>query len=80
MENILNEFGKAVYMLRKSKNLTQEKLAEIAGFDRTYIGRIERGERNITLKNIEKLAKALNVSIHQIFQIVENNKNKKSGG
>lgn len=47
--------------------LSQEKLAVKAGVHRTYIGMIERGEKNVTIVNIEKLAKALNVSIKELF-------------
>lgn len=61
-------FGKNLKQLRKKKNLTQEKLAEHAGLDRTYIGGIERGERNISLINIEKIAKALDIEIYEFFQ------------
>ncbi len=63
MSDILIGFGKAIAIIRNKKNLTQEKLAELANLDRTYIGRVERGKRNISLKNIEKIAKALNISI-----------------
>ena len=52
--------------LRKDKKLTQEQLAELAGVHRTYIGMIERAEKNITLCNILKIAKALNVKIGQL--------------
>ena len=60
-ESILNLFGKNVRVLRQKKGLSQEKLAEIAGLHRTYIGMIERAEKNITLLNIAKIAKALKV-------------------
>jgi len=60
-ESILGLFGKNVRELRQKKGLSQEKLAEIAGLHRTYIGMIERAEKNITLLNIAKIAKALKV-------------------
>jgi transcriptional regulator with XRE-family HTH domain len=47
---------------RLSQKITQEKLAELAGLHRTYVGSVERGERNISIDNIEALAKALRVS------------------
>ena len=53
--------------LRKLKNLSQEKLAFRADLHRTYIGMIERAEKNITLLNIEKIANALEVSINDLF-------------
>lgn len=64
---ILVEFGKKIQQIRKEQNLSQEKLAELADLHRTYIGMIERGEKNITLVNIEKIARALKVTISDIF-------------
>lgn len=65
--NILIDFGDRIRELRKAKGISQEELAERAGLHRTYIGMIERAEKNITLINIEKLAIALNVEIKQLF-------------
>jgi transcriptional regulator with XRE-family HTH domain len=67
MVDILKEFGQKVLHYRRKKNLSQEHLAELASLHRTYIGQIETGKRNIALKNIEKLAKALGVSIKDLF-------------
>ena len=64
---ILKSFGKRVQLERVKRNLSQEELAEKAGVHRTYIGMIERAEKNITLQNIEKIAKALNVKIKDLF-------------
>jgi len=64
---ILVYFGDRVRELRKSKGLSQEALAEKANVHRTYIGMIERAEKNITLKNIEKISNALKVKIRDIF-------------
>jgi len=66
--NILTQFGKNVSKLRKSQNMSQEQLAQKSGLHRTHIGMIERAERNITLLNIEKLAKGLGVSIDELFR------------
>ena len=66
-ENILIQFGQKVQRLRNEKGLSQEQLAEIAHVHRTYIGMIERAEKNITLLNIEKIAKALKVNIMDLF-------------
>lgn len=66
-EPILLHFGKQVQQLRKDRNLSQEQLAELAGVHRTYIGMIERAEKNITLYNIERIAKALEVNIKDLF-------------
>lgn len=62
------KFGERVRTLRNALGLSQEKLAEKAGVHRTYIGMIERGEKNITLSNIEKIASALGVSVDTLFK------------
>lgn len=64
---ILKKFGKRIRALRKERNLSQEELAAKANLHRTYIGMIERAEKNITLSNIGKLASALKVPIKQLF-------------
>ena len=56
---ILEKFGSRIRAERTKRGLSQERLAELAKVHRTYIGMIERGEKNITLINIEKIAKAL---------------------
>lgn len=66
-EPILLAFGRRVQGLRKEHNLSQEQLADLAGVHRTYIGMIERAEKNITLCNIERIAKALEVNIKDLF-------------
>jgi len=63
----LKQFGKQVRLLRKSQELSQEDLAEKAGLHSTYIGGIERGERNLSLKSIDKIAKALRTDIREFF-------------
>ena len=65
-KNILEIFGKNVREYRQANGLSQERLAEEAGFHRTYISMVERGERNISLKNIVHLAQALKVSISDL--------------
>jgi transcriptional regulator with XRE-family HTH domain len=66
-KNILLHFGEKVRDLRKEKGLSQEQLAFKADLHRTYIGMIERAEKNITLINVEKIAKALGVKITELF-------------
>jgi|TARA_B110000908_G_C9929302_1_gene303170 transcriptional regulator with XRE-family HTH domain len=66
-QNILIIFGKRVRELRKRKDLSQEELAFKADLHRTYIGMIERAEKNITLVNIEKIALALEVNIKELI-------------
>lgn len=56
-------FGMQVRKFRNERGLSQEAFADLCGLDRTYIGGIERGERNVALKNIERIANALGISI-----------------
>jgi len=65
---ILIKFGKKVREERARLGLSQEELASRAGVHRTYIGMIERAEKNITLENIEKVSKALKISISDFFK------------
>jgi transcriptional regulator with XRE-family HTH domain len=65
--NILINFGEKVREIRKEKELSQEELAHKADLHRTYIGMIERAEKNITLLNIEKIANALEVNIKELI-------------
>lgn len=64
--NILIRFGDRVRNLRKAKGFSQEAFADECGLDRTYVGGIERGERNLALKNIEVIATALDISISEL--------------
>ncbi|QKJ31750.1 helix-turn-helix transcriptional regulator [Mucilaginibacter mali] len=64
---LLKEFGTRVKTLRANKKLSQEALSRNTGFHRTYIGMIERGERNISLINIAVFAKAFEISISQLL-------------
>ena len=65
---ILREFGLRIQEERKKLGMSQEELAFRAGMHRTYIGMIERAERNITLSNIKKLADALQLNIKDLFE------------
>lgn len=65
--DILIKFGDRVRELRIQKKLSQEQLAHLADVHRTYIGMIERAEKNITLINIEKIAKALDIELKDFF-------------
>jgi len=65
--NILEKFGEKIKEYRKLKGLSQEQLAEKANLHRTYIGMIERAEKNITLLNIEKIANALDLKITDLI-------------
>ena len=66
--SVTKKFGKRVRKLRNEKGMSQEDLADICGLDRTYISGIERGIRNVALKNIEALAKGLGVPISKLFE------------
>jgi transcriptional regulator with XRE-family HTH domain len=61
-------FGERMKKLRLQKGLSQERLGDIAGLHRTYIGSIERGEQNISVDNIAKIAKALKVKPSHLFE------------
>lgn len=64
---VLISFGKRIRKLRDERGISQEKLGNLADVHRTYVGMIERGEKNITLTNIEKFAKAFKVNIKDLF-------------
>jgi transcriptional regulator with XRE-family HTH domain len=66
--SVTEKFGKRIRTLRKERGLSQEDLAELSGLDRTYISGIERGIRNVALRNIEALAQALGVSLADLFE------------
>ena len=72
-QKILIQFGNKVREIRKEKGFSQEELAHRANLHRTYIGMIERAEKNITLLNIEKIANALEVNINELM-ILNNGK------
>jgi transcriptional regulator with XRE-family HTH domain len=69
--DIRDRFGFAVKTRREELGLTQEDLAELAGIHRTYLSDIERGTRNPSLINIERLAAALDCRMSELFQLVE---------
>jgi transcriptional regulator with XRE-family HTH domain len=59
-------FGKRIREVRRSKGISQEKLAELAGIDRSYMGNIERGEKNVTLKKAYEICDALGIEIQEL--------------
>jgi transcriptional regulator with XRE-family HTH domain len=67
-EDVRIRFGKAVRHRRNKLGVSQEAFADMCGLDRTYIGGIERGERNVALVNIEKIAKTLRLTIAELFR------------
>ena len=68
MSDISSKFGKKVKEIRLKKNMSQGDLAKVLGVHPTYISGIERGVRNMALKNIERLAKALGVAIEELVK------------
>jgi transcriptional regulator with XRE-family HTH domain len=69
--DVRERFGTAVKFRREGLGLTQEELAERAGIHRTYLSDVERGTRNLSLVNIERLASALSISMSELFTAVE---------
>jgi len=68
MSELSKFIGQRIRNYRTQQQLSQEKLAELSGFHPTYIGQIERGEKNPTIESIERIASALNVSLSQLFE------------
>ena len=64
---LLNEFGERIKQLRLQKNISQEKLSFLTGFHRTYIGMIERGERNISLTNMAVFARIFEMTVSELL-------------
>jgi transcriptional regulator with XRE-family HTH domain len=75
MAGLQKALGYRIKSLRGSNKMTQEELAELANLHNTYIGAIERGERNPSLKSIEQIASALNVPISDLFKFVDQDTN-----
>ena len=67
LETVMVRFGQRLRKVREQAGISQEKLAELAGLHRTYVSSVERGLRNISIENIEKLAKALHVSMARLM-------------
>ena len=73
MENNLIQitFGEKLKLLRNQKGISQEKFAELSGLHRTYISDIERGDRNVSLINIVRIAAGLEIEIAELFKEIE---------
>ena len=67
MSDIAKIIGQRIRNYRTQKGLSQEKLAELAGCHPTYIGQLERGEKNATLESVEKIASAMDISMSELF-------------
>lgn len=68
MDDIRIRFGNVLRQRRSKLRLSQEAFADLCSLDRTYIGGIERGERNVALVNLEKIADALDISLSELFR------------
>jgi transcriptional regulator with XRE-family HTH domain len=68
MEDVRIRFGKELRRRRERLRVSQEEFADLCGLDRTYVGGIERGERNVSLLNIERLARAFRISMAELFR------------
>ena len=66
---LIEDFGKRIRQLRTERNLSQEQLAELTNFHRTYIGMVERGERNISLSNIGVFAKGFEMTVSELLDL-----------
>ncbi|WP_372632676.1 helix-turn-helix domain-containing protein [Cohnella sp.] len=69
--DILKLVGQRIRSLRKERGLSQEQLGEKGGFHYSYIGQVERGEKNVSLLNLAKISEALEVSLSQLFAYVD---------
>ena len=65
--NVKDKIGSRIRQLRQEKHLSQEAFADLCELDRTYISSIEKGKRNVSIINLEKIANALNVSLSTLF-------------
>jgi transcriptional regulator with XRE-family HTH domain len=67
-DDFLRQFGNAIRYYRLNADMSQEELAEASGLHRTYVGAVERGERNISLRNVKRLAVSLRVDVRDLFE------------
>ena len=66
--NIKDKIGSRIRQLRQEKHLSQEAFADLCELDRTYISSIEKGKRNVSIINLEKIANALNINLSTLFK------------
>jgi transcriptional regulator with XRE-family HTH domain len=79
LSDVAVRFGKLLREVREGAGISQEKLAELASLHRTYVSSVERGKRNISIENIERLALALGVPMRDLMPDPEPQKKKKGG-
>ena len=68
MTDLLKTIGLNIRKYREAKSITQEELSKICGLHRNYIGSVEKGSRNVSVKSLEKIAEGLNVSVTKLFE------------
>ena len=73
MSELAKLVGQRIRNYRTQKGFSQEKLAELSGCHPTYIGQLERGEKNATLESIERITSALQISLSTLFEKIDNN-------
>lgn len=73
MSHLAKIIGQRIRSYRMGLGLSQEKLAELAGCHPTYIGQLERGEKNATLESIDRIASSLNLPLSKLFEYLGNN-------
>ena len=78
MSEIAKTVGQRIRNYRMQLGYSQEKLAELSGCHPTYIGQVERGEKNATLESIEKIANALGVSLSTLFEMIGSSESRKA--
>ena len=66
--NVKDKIGSRIRQLRQEKHLSQEAFADLCELDRTYISSIEKGKRNVSIVNLEKIANALNINLSTLFK------------
>ena len=69
-KDTVQKLGLKIRIERQQQKISQEKLAELANLNRNFVGMIERGETNVTVKNLENIANALNIPIQELFNFV----------
>jgi len=70
-DDIHKKFGKAIRQVRSDRQISQEVFADMCGMHRSYMSDVELGKRNVSLENIEKIAIAFNMSVSQLFSLVD---------
>jgi transcriptional regulator with XRE-family HTH domain len=75
LSDFLNLVGHKIRTIRKAKDFTQEELAEKAGLQYSYIGGVERGERNVSLETLEKIIEGLGITPYELFKLEESDIN-----